>query len=347
MLLCRNRFELLSVYGGGSDLSSLYSPSSSTPNLLDYSLPFHLHHALSFSPVLPYADYHTLLSSHLAQLEQSNQWQWAVYLLMSVQHMQRRHRVSVEVERLARGVISRHVQPPKDVRRLAADEAGRVRVRSGGRLADVADQHELWLTNHIGVPRHWFASAHATMAVYCGDYERACTLYIQAGDGALGEVSSGADVAGSRSAAEEFGAAHKLLVQHVAPAYVVAGAVDALAKSYLHPLQSHARSIPGWTEGGGLYVAYHRVKSAFDHGSHADMVREKQALVDVIRAMQRLRQSRMEQRVTGEDTALLVERAALRVMLDECQIWESKVRGGERNDRQEYAMTDRHEQALG
>ena len=318
------RFELLSVYGGATDLSGLYSPSSSTPNLLDYSLSFHLHHALSFSTVLPSADYHALLSSYASQLEQSGEWHWAVYVLMAVPHMQRRHRVSVDVERLARGIIGRHVALPTEGRRVASDEAGRVRVRLGARAADAADEREQRLLNHIPVPRYWITSAHATAAAYCGDYERACTLYIQAAVGALAETCSDADEAGGRPVPEEFAAAHRLLVQHVAPAYVVAGAVDALASKMLHPLASHANVVAGWREGGAVYLEYHRVTGLFSKGTQEDRVRERRALVELTRQVQRLRHKAKEH-VPGEDAATLVERAALRIMLDDCRALEKAI----------------------
>ena len=336
------------MYSGATDLSGLYSPSSSTSNLLDYSLSFHLHHALSFSPILPYADYHALLSSYLSQLEQSGQWHWAVYVLMSVQRMQRRHRVIVDVERLARGIIERHVGQSTEVRRLASDEAGRVRVRVGARVADAVDEREQWLINHIRVPRHWFTSAHATAAAYYGDYEQACTLYIQAAVDALTAAPAEADMGQELVPPEEFAAAHRILVQHVAPAYAVAGAVDALARM-LHSLSAHANVIAGWKEGGGLYLEYHRVKAVFDSGTQEDRLREQQALIDIDRRIQRLRQGKLQQRTEGEETAMLMERAALRIMLDDCQTLEAKVGSGgsERSGREARVARDVHDTALG
>ena len=341
-----HRFELLSVCSGANDLSGLYSPTSSTPNLLDYSLSFHLHHALSFSPILPYTDYHSLLSSYIAQLEQSGHWHWAVYVLMSVQHMQRRHRVVVDVERLARGIIGRHVGQSRDGRRLASDEAGRVRVRVGSRPAEVVEERELWLINHISVPRHWFTSAHATAAAYSGDFEQACTLYIQAAVDALTDVPS-EELTRERQAPEEFATAHRLLVQHVAPAYIIAGVGEALAK-LLHSLSAHANIVPDWKEGGGLYLEYHRVKAVFDSGTHEDRLREQQALADITDRIQRMRHSKLGERMPGEETELLMQRAALRIMLDDCQALESKVDGSGSNTGSRRAdAVDRHEMALG
>ena len=44
------RFELLQVYSGiATNYSALYSPESSNPNLLDYTLSYHLHDLLLYS----------------------------------------------------------------------------------------------------------------------------------------------------------------------------------------------------------------------------------------------------------------------------------------------------------
>ena len=342
-----HRFELLSVYSGADDLRGLFSPSSSTPSLLDYSLSFHLHHALSLSTVQPYADYHALLSSYLAQLEQSGQWHWAVYVLMSVPHMQRRHRVSVDVERLARGIIGRHIEQSRDVRRLASDEAGRVRVHVGARRTDAVDEREQWLINHIQVPRPWFTSAHAAAAAYYGDYEVACRLYLQAAVDALTGAQAKMGDDREQQTPDEFQAAHRLLVQHVAPAYVVAGALETLV-TLPSALSEPANVIAGWKEGGGVYLEYHRVKNILSSGSQADRVSEQQALTDITRRIERLRQSQMARETFGEETALLVERAALRIMLDDCQLLKTQV-GSSRSEHagREQEMIDRHEAALG
>ena len=272
---------------------------------------------------------------------------------MAVPHMQRRHRVSVEVERLARGIIDRHVSQSKDERRLALDEHGRVRLRIGARPAELASGGEMWLVNHIRVPRHWFTSAHATAAAYYGDYERACTLYIEAAIGALADVSLEADGARERQVPDEFAAAHRILVQHVAPAYVVAGAVDALAKM-LHSLSAHANIVAGWKEGGGLYLEYHRVKAVLHDATQEDRLRERQALAGLTRRIQRLRQSKLQEHAEGHDstagegTDSLVQRAALRIMLDDCQTLEAKTGGtGNAGSGREMEGVDRHDVALG
>ena len=176
------RFELISVHCGAQDLTGLFSLSSSTPDLLDYSLSFHLHHTLTFSALFPYSNYHHLLTSYVAKLEQLGLWQWAIYIVMQCSKMNRRHRIEMNEEKIVKDILDRHAAF------LAADTttipATAVKIDSTPYYTSLSSAHyttpsslsdiEAFLINEVAVPSVWINSAKAHYYYYHQHYETAC-----------------------------------------------------------------------------------------------------------------------------------------------------------------------------
>ena len=315
-------------------------------------LAFHLHHALTLSTVIPYPSYHHLLMSYVAQLEAAGQWHWAVYLVMQAARVSRRHRVHVDEKAVCGEIIARHLASAggdETAAGLRVDDtaAAVVMLRAGDEEDEQQQQRpgdaQQWLLQRVGVPAEWFARAQAASAMSHRRHEAACSQL---------------------EAAEEYSAAHRVFVAHLAAAYIVTGDMARLTRG-LHALQSHARDIAGWAEGGGLLMHWLRLRHVIEQGRSEQAEEEREELRDLLVELRRTKQQRAaalveRKRANGIEDAAdeaedLLDRAALQAVIDDCERLERMhvpSNGGsagpsQQQQQQQQRVVDEHEMAMG
>ena len=303
-------FALLAVYAGlTTDLSGLFSPSSSTPDLLDHSLAFHLHHALTFSTLIPYSNYHHTLTSYASQLENDGQWGWAVYVLHQTQHINRRHRIDIHHAHLAQLIIERHATAPHTASFLIAPHSTHIALQRNRNPPPPASPTQQFITSHTSTPLATFHRAHALSAAYSFDPLIALLRYLDA---------------------SEWHSAHAMLVGGgVAAAWVLLGEWERLAE-VLHQLTTHQREIGNWSEEGGLYLEFVRVRRAMEGGKGEEVTREKGSLMELIDRLTESSQASRRggadggSRVDGRSVESLLHATALTAMVEDCEQWRAR-----------------------
>ena len=115
----------------------------------------------------------------------------------------------------------------------------------------------------------------------------------------------------------------------VAPAWVLLGEWERLAE-VLHQLTTHQHEIGGWSEGGGLYLEFVRVRRAMEAGKGEEVTRERGSLMELT---DRLMDSTKAMRGAGSGGDGRMERrgpesllraSALTAMVEDCEQWRAR-----------------------
>ena len=299
------------MYAGlTTDLTGLFSPSSSTPDLLDHCLAFHLHHALTLSTLIPYSSHHHLLTSYASQLENDGQWNWAVYILHHSQHISRRHRIDIHHAHIAQLIIERHATAqPTPTPPLISPHPTHIALHLTTTPPPPSSPTQLFITAHTSTTPSTFHHAHALHASYSFDPLTALARYVDAA---------------------EWQAAHAVLVGGgVAAGWVLMGEWERLAE-VLHRMTTHQHEVAGWREGGGVFLEFVRVRRAMEEGKGEEVTREKSSLMELTsKLMESSRAARKADsgggdKVHSRSVESLLNASARSAMLDDCEQWRAR-----------------------
>uniref|UniRef100_A0A182XID2 Nuclear pore complex protein Nup98-Nup96 n=1 Tax=Anopheles quadriannulatus TaxID=34691 RepID=A0A182XID2_ANOQN len=222
------RFHLLKLYSKRSyPLEPLLNPASHTADVTDYRLSWLL------LQVLETLGYHhcsefSRSQIHVAfasQLESHGLWQWAVYVLL---HLSDKARRELSIQQL----LYRHIQ-------LVSDSAIDDDTLEAERQEYLS--RESFIVEELGVPEKWIFWAKAVRAGAEFDYKQQAHYLLLAKQWAL---------------------AHDIILQHLAPEFVMHNKVPQL-KAMLDSIED-TKQIPSWSTKGQILVDFIELNAQFE-----------------------------------------------------------------------------------
>uniref|UniRef100_A0A8W7PUU7 Nuclear pore complex protein Nup98-Nup96 n=1 Tax=Anopheles coluzzii TaxID=1518534 RepID=A0A8W7PUU7_ANOCL len=214
------RFHLLKLYSKRSyPLEPLLNPASHTADVTDYRLSWLL---LQVLETLGYHHCSEFSRSQLhvafaSQLESHGLWQWAVYVLL---HLSDKARRELSIQQL----LYRHIQ-------LVSDSAIDDDTLEAERQEYLS--RESFIVEELGVPEKWIFWAKAVRAGAEFDYKQQAHYLLLAKQWAL---------------------AHDIILQHLAPEFVMHNKVPQL-KAMLDSIED-TKQIPSWSTKGQILVDF-------------------------------------------------------------------------------------------
>uniref|UniRef100_A0A182K2G3 Nuclear pore complex protein Nup98-Nup96 n=1 Tax=Anopheles christyi TaxID=43041 RepID=A0A182K2G3_9DIPT len=222
------RFHLLKLYSKRSHpLEPLLNPASHTADVTDYRLSWLL---LQVLETLGYHHCSEFCRSQIhvafaSQLESHGLWQWAVYVLL---HLNDQSRRELSIQQL----LYRHTQ-------LVSDSVCEDETLEAERQDYLS--RENFVVEELGVPEKWIFWAKAVRAGADFDYKQQAHYLLLAKQWAL---------------------AHDVILQHLAPEYVMSNKVPQL-KTMLDSIED-TKQIPSWSTKGQILVDFIELNEKFE-----------------------------------------------------------------------------------
>uniref|UniRef100_A0A182QPM2 Nuclear pore complex protein Nup98-Nup96 n=1 Tax=Anopheles farauti TaxID=69004 RepID=A0A182QPM2_9DIPT len=234
------RFHLLKLYSKRSHpLEPLLNPASHTADPMDHRLSWLLlqvlethgyHHCSEFSR----SQIHVAFAG---QLESHGLWQWAIYVLL---HLNDQARRELSIQQL----LYRHIQlvgeddGSGDDRRMAS-ESGSDDLESNHQHNYIA--RERFIVEELGIPERWIYWAKAVRAGAIFDYPQQAHYLLRA---------------------KQWDLAHEVILQHLAPEYVMNDKIAQL-KSMLVSIED-IKQISNWPSKGQILLDFIELNEEFE-----------------------------------------------------------------------------------
>uniref|UniRef100_A0A182N4M8 Nuclear pore complex protein Nup98-Nup96 n=1 Tax=Anopheles dirus TaxID=7168 RepID=A0A182N4M8_9DIPT len=231
------RFHLLKLYSKRSHpLEPLLNPASHTADPIDYRLSWLLlqvlethgyHHCSEFSR----SQIHVAFA---AQLESHGLWQWAVYVLL---HLNDQARRELSIQQL----LYRHIQLVAE----DGDTDAMVASENGSDDAETSRQdymaRERFIVDELGIPERWIYWAKAVRAGAVFDYQQQAHYLLLA---------------------KQWNLAHEVILQHLAPEYVMNDKIAQL-KGMLDSIED-TKQISNWPSKGQILFDFIELNEEFE-----------------------------------------------------------------------------------